>query len=69
MVAGLTLASNYSSARRFIADDPADGERTWIIQGNDSVRNAVIVMSYFFVCSFAITMGPVLQHPKQAFPS
>ncbi|KAL1751284.1 general substrate transporter [Schizophyllum commune] len=46
-----------------------DGERTWIIQGNDSVRNAVIVMSYFFVCSFAITMGPVSwTYPAELFP-
>lgn len=31
---------------------------TWIIEGNDVVTRGVIVVSYLFVCSFAITMGP-----------
>lgn len=31
----------------------------WVIEGHSSVTNGVIVCSYFFVCSFAITMGPV----------
>ncbi|KAH8826073.1 general substrate transporter [Flagelloscypha sp. PMI_526] len=47
----------------------ADGTETWIIEGNKSATNAVIVMSYFFVCSFAITMGPVSwTYPAEIFP-
>lgn len=36
-----------------------DGSRTWVISNNDSATKAVIVCSYLFVSSFAITMGPV----------
>lgn len=36
-----------------------DDERVWVINGHDSVTKGVIVCSYLFVCSFAITMGPV----------
>ncbi|CCA68264.1 probable high-affinity glucose transporter [Serendipita indica DSM 11827] len=35
-----------------------DGDRVWVITGNQSITKGVIVCSYFFVCSFAITMGP-----------
>ncbi|CCA67037.1 probable high-affinity glucose transporter [Serendipita indica DSM 11827] len=35
-----------------------DGERVWVVTGHDSITKGVIVCSYFFVCSFAITMGP-----------
>ncbi|GAA5860901.1 hypothetical protein JCM8547_003883 [Rhodosporidiobolus lusitaniae] len=31
---------------------------TWRVEGNNNARNAIIVFSYFFVCSFAITWGP-----------
>lgn len=33
--------------------------RIWVVSGNDAATKAIIVCSYFFVCSFAITMGPV----------
>jgi len=36
-----------------------DGSRVWVINNNDAATKAIIVCSYFFVCSFAITMGPV----------
>lgn len=36
-----------------------DGSRVWVITGHDSITRGVIVCSYLFVCSFAITMGPV----------
>ena len=36
-----------------------DGSRVWVINGHDGVTKGIIVCSYFFVCSFAITMGPV----------
>ncbi|KAF9004361.1 general substrate transporter [Cyathus striatus] len=35
------------------------GSTVWVITGNDAATKAVIVCSYLFVCSFAITMGPV----------
>lgn len=31
---------------------------TWVIEGHGDVTRGVIVVSYLFVCSFAITMGP-----------
>ena len=31
----------------------------WAITDNSAATRAVIVCSYLFVCSFAITMGPV----------
>ncbi|KAG6844282.1 hypothetical protein H0H87_008188 [Tephrocybe sp. NHM501043] len=31
----------------------------WLVSDNDAATKAIIVCSYFFVCSFAITMGPV----------
>jgi len=37
----------------------ASGSRVWVITGNQSATRAVIVCSYLFVCSFAVTMGPV----------
>jgi len=36
-----------------------DGAAVWMISNNDAATKAIIVCSYFFVCSFAITMGPV----------
>ncbi|TKA51135.1 hypothetical protein B0A53_05953 [Rhodotorula sp. CCFEE 5036] len=31
---------------------------TWVVEGHPAVRNAIIVFSYLFVCSFASTWGP-----------
>ncbi|KAF5376800.1 hypothetical protein D9757_009504 [Collybiopsis confluens] len=31
----------------------------WLITGHDSATKGIIVCSYLFVCSFAVTMGPV----------
>ncbi|KAF8902979.1 general substrate transporter [Mucidula mucida] len=46
-----------------------DGARVWVITGHDSITKGVIVCSYFFVCSFAITMGPVSwTYPAELFP-
>ncbi|KIJ93702.1 hypothetical protein K443DRAFT_12665 [Laccaria amethystina LaAM-08-1] len=36
-----------------------NGSRVWAITDNSAATRAVIVCSYLFVCSFAITMGPV----------
>lgn len=36
-----------------------DGSRIWVIQGHSSATRGIIVCSYLFVCSFAVTMGPV----------
>ncbi|PCH41900.1 general substrate transporter [Wolfiporia cocos MD-104 SS10] len=41
----------------------------WVITGNDHATKAIIVCSYLFVCSFAITMGPVSwTYPAEIFP-
>lgn len=46
-----------------------DGSRVWVIDGHDSITKGIIVCSYFFVCSFAITMGPVSwTYPAEIFP-
>ena len=45
------------------------GARTWVITGHGGVTRAIIVCSYLFVCSFAITMGPVSwTYPAEIFP-
>ncbi|KIY47175.1 general substrate transporter [Fistulina hepatica ATCC 64428] len=36
-----------------------DDARTWVVKNNHSATYAIICCSYFFVCSFAISMGPV----------
>jgi len=36
-----------------------DGDTIWVVENNDAATKAIIVCSYFFVCSFAISMGPV----------
>ncbi|KAF9269357.1 general substrate transporter [Marasmius fiardii PR-910] len=44
------------------------GERVWVIRGHDSATKGIIVLSYFFVCSFAVTMGPVSwTYPAEIF--
>jgi MFS family permease len=44
-------------------------ETVWVIQNNQSVTLAIIVCSYLFVCSFAVTMGPVSwTYPSEIFP-
>jgi sugar porter (SP) family MFS transporter len=44
---------------RFGEWSDASGSNVWAITGNLSATRAVIVCSYLFVCSFAVTMGPV----------
>ncbi|KAG9118997.1 hypothetical protein FRC07_006207 [Ceratobasidium sp. 392] len=45
------------------------GDRAWVIEGHESVTKGIIVCSYLFVCSFAITMGPVSwTYPAEIFP-
>jgi sugar porter (SP) family MFS transporter len=46
------------------------GARVWAVDsGNGNVTRAIIVASYLFVCSFAITMGPVSwTYPSEIFP-
>ena len=40
-----------------------------MISDHDSATKAIIVCSYFFVCSFAVTMGPVSwTYPAEIFP-
>jgi hypothetical protein len=36
-----------------------DGSRVWVINGHEVATKAIIVCSYLFVSSFAISMGPV----------
>ncbi|EIW77215.1 general substrate transporter [Coniophora puteana RWD-64-598 SS2] len=46
-----------------------DGSRVWVINGHEGVTKGVIVCSYLFVCSFAITLGPVSwTYPAEIFP-
>jgi len=45
------------------------GTTTWLISGHSSITKGVIVCSYLFVCSFAITWGPVSwTYPSEIFP-
>jgi len=46
-----------------------DDARVWRIDGHGAITRAVIVCSYLFVCTFAITMGPVSwTYPAEIFP-
>ncbi|KAI0057914.1 general substrate transporter [Artomyces pyxidatus] len=46
-----------------------DGSRVWVITGHAGPTKAVMVCSYLFVCSFAVTMGPVSwTYPAEIFP-
>ncbi|KAJ3532528.1 hypothetical protein NMY22_g7708 [Coprinellus aureogranulatus] len=36
-----------------------DGKRVWVVENHGAATRAIIVCSYLFVSSFAITMGPV----------
>jgi len=46
-----------------------DADRTWIIEGHKSASKAIIACSYLFVCSFAVTVGPVSwTYPAEIFP-
>ncbi|EJD07765.1 general substrate transporter [Fomitiporia mediterranea MF3/22] len=54
---------------RFGAWGDVDGSRVWVISGHGSATRGIIVCSYLFVCSFAITMGPVSwTYPAEIFP-
>ncbi|KIM75302.1 hypothetical protein PILCRDRAFT_827406 [Piloderma croceum F 1598] len=46
-----------------------DGSRVWVINGHQAATKAIIVCSYLFVSSFAISMGPVSwTYPAEIFP-
>ncbi|KAF8577835.1 general substrate transporter [Ramaria rubella] len=47
--------------------DPANP--VWLITGHGGITKAIIVFSYLFVCSFAITVGPTSwTYPAEIFP-
>jgi len=49
-------------------DTDGSGKLVWVIDGNQAATKAVIVCSYLFVCSFAVTMGPVSwTYPAEIF--
>ncbi|KAF9315275.1 hypothetical protein BG003_003187 [Podila horticola] len=59
------LMGRFGSATSF------DGNKTttWAIQNNDPASHAVIACSYLFVCSFAISWGPVSwTYPAEIYP-
>ncbi|KAF9187158.1 hypothetical protein BGZ51_004287 [Haplosporangium sp. Z 767] len=59
------LMGKYGSAISF----DGNSTTTWAIRGNDSASNAVIACSYLFVCSFAISWGPVSwTYPAEIYP-
>jgi len=54
---------------RFGHWDNVSGSNVWVITGNDAATKAIIVSSYLFVCSFAVSMGPVSwTYPAELFP-
>ncbi|KAL4073580.1 general substrate transporter [Scleroderma citrinum] len=54
---------------RYGAWGDVSGSTVWVITGHDAVTKAIIVCSYLFVCSFAITMGPASwTYPAEIFP-
>ncbi|ESK88739.1 mfs glucose [Moniliophthora roreri MCA 2997] len=64
LIAGLTLMGFFlflvGGLQGRLGDwGEVDNERVWVIQGHDAATRGIIVLSYFFVCGFAVTMGPV----------
>ncbi|KAM5544035.1 hypothetical protein V8D89_002221 [Ganoderma adspersum] len=54
---------------RYGAWGKVDDDTVWVITNHDGITKAIIVFSYFFVSSFAITMGPVSwTYPAEIFP-
>ena len=54
---------------RYGAWGKVDDDTVWVITDHEGITKAIIVFSYFFVCSFAITMGPVSwTYPAEIFP-
>ncbi|KAK3816916.1 MAG: general substrate transporter [Linnemannia elongata] len=55
---------------RFGSPTATDNQTTtWAIKDNDSASHAVIACSYLFVCSFAISWGPVSwTYPAEIYP-
>jgi MFS family permease len=50
--------------------DPNLKDISWVIQDNDSASMALILSTYFFVASFAVTWGPTSwTYPAEIFPS
>ncbi|KAF9509758.1 hypothetical protein BS47DRAFT_1348806 [Hydnum rufescens UP504] len=46
-----------------------DGSRIWVITNHKAASRAIIASSYLFVCSFAVTVGPVSwTYPAEIFP-
>jgi len=46
-----------------------DNSRIWVITDHKAASRAIIASSYLFVCSFAITVGPVSwTYPAEIFP-
>ncbi|KAG0082673.1 hypothetical protein BGZ92_011501 [Podila epicladia] len=65
LASSIQYVLNYGSATSF------DGNKTttWAIQDNDAASKAVIACSYLFVCSFAISWGPVSwTYPAEIYP-
>ncbi|KAF9586650.1 hypothetical protein BGW38_000024 [Lunasporangiospora selenospora] len=59
------LMGRYGSALAFEGNDTT----TWAIVNNDPASKAVIACSYLFVCSFAISWGPVSwTYPAEIYP-
>ncbi|GAA5889561.1 hypothetical protein JCM5296_005985 [Sporobolomyces johnsonii] len=53
-----------------VADASDSTTTTWVIDGHKSATYAIIVCSYFFVCSFAITWGPCSwTYASEIFPT
>ncbi|GAA5828919.1 hypothetical protein JCM11251_005918 [Rhodosporidiobolus azoricus] len=55
---------------RNVENAGASDTTTWVIDASDNVRNAVIVFSYLFVCSFSISWGPCSwTYASEIFPT
>ncbi|KAF9967100.1 hypothetical protein BGZ70_000134 [Mortierella alpina] len=59
------LMGKYGSAYQLAGN----ATTTWAISGNDAASKAVIACSYLFVCSFAMSWGPVSwTYPAEIYP-
>ncbi|GAA5915316.1 hypothetical protein JCM6882_005188 [Rhodosporidiobolus microsporus] len=70
MALWLMLVGALQGAYGHSVDVADSATASWRIEGHTNARNAIIVFSYFFVCSFAITWGPCSwTYASEIFPT
>ncbi|GAA5878400.1 hypothetical protein JCM8547_007908 [Rhodosporidiobolus lusitaniae] len=66
----LCLVGSLQAAFGHAVEATASDTTTWVVEGSSAVRNAILVFSYLFVCSFSFTWGPCSwTYASEIFPT